>query len=287
MYSQKSNRKRLYGPAGAALLATVGLVGGSFALATSASADTTSSTTTTTVASSTTSTTSTSTTTTSVPPTTTSVPVTTIPTNQSVAQIQAEGNRAIDRRVASLNHTIKVVEGDSYMGSDQAALVTKLQADISGLTALKSKLDADTTVATAYADYRSIFPTYRVYYFALPDASLIISADHDNNVVIPADQTQINTLMGELNGTSNPTAKDRQAAKLVADAQKRVDMATTATKGLSAELLSYTAADWDANHKILNSPTAAVAAARWDLLLANRDLSLAQRDVTNSRSGVR
>jgi hypothetical protein len=53
--------------------------------------------------------------------------------------------------------------------------------------------------------------------------------------------------------------------------QSQSSTATTATSGLSAQLLGYTAADWDANHGLLNG-------ARIDIFIANRALGTAWKD---------
>lgn len=248
---KKQGRRLLNGTAGAALVASVAMVGGSFALATgAASADTTT--------------------------TSGSVPVTTVPAfAMSLSQIQARAALAITNRVNALGATITVVEGDSsFLGTDGTTLVTNMQADISALQALGTKIAGDTTVAQARADFRSIFTQFRIYWFVIPDAKLVVRSDHATSVALPAVQKTITALQGELTG-----GVPADAVKLVANANWRAGKASTALTGVPAQLLGYTAADWDANHNLLATDKGAVKSAEWDLDLARVDLAKARFDI--------
>lgn len=282
MYRKQS--RKLNGAAGAALVASLAMVGGSFAataLAGPASADTT-----TTVPP--------TTTTSTLPPTTTTslVPVTAVPAAPAggwkLQEIQAKAAVAITNRVNTLSKLVTKVQGDSFLGTDGTTVVTHLQADIAGLQALGSKISGDTTVAQALADYRSIFSQYRVYWFVVPDTNLVINTDSLLNVSVPAVQKNITALQGELvNGDP------QDAAKALSNAQYLVNKAQTALNGVSAQLLGFTAQQWDANHKLLTTDANAVWYSKWykdraqlDVAQARFDIQRYNRHHHGSRSGT-
>jgi hypothetical protein len=216
-------------------------------------------TTTTTTTTSTTSTTGSSTTTTTSP----SVP-------QRVHVIQQRAARAIAARLGVLATAITVVQGKSYLGSDQATLVSNLQTDESGLQTLQVKIDSDTTVAAALADYETIFTGFRVYYLVLPVVNDVIRVDFVNNVAIPTVNQAISSLQAQVN-SSNQGVLD----PLISDMQDQVQVASAATSGLSAQLLAYTPAEWNADHGLLDNANANIATANRALATAGRDYARA------------
>lgn len=252
MYNHKPMGKRLYGPAGAALVASLAMVGGSFVAATATAA------------------------TASADPTTTSTTTSSVPvtTSLSLSQIQEKAADAIAYRVDALGAAIKVVQGDSFLGSDGTTLVTNMQADISGLQALGTKIAGDNSVPVALADYRSVFTTFRVVWFVLPDAWLVVRADSLVNVQLPAVQKVVTTLQGELTG-----GVPEYAVRLVGWAQARYNAAATALTGVSSQLLGFTAAEWNANPHLLDTDAHAVKSAAWDVDVARFDLAKARFDI--------
>jgi hypothetical protein len=95
-----------------------------------------------------------------------------------------------------------------------------------------------------------------VYDFLLPAVQDVVEVDSITNVKLPALATAITDLTGKENSSNQGVL-----APLVANMQSQSSTATTATSGLSAQLLGYTAADWDANHGLLNG-------ARIDIFIA-------------------
>jgi hypothetical protein len=200
------------------------------------------------------------TTTSTTPPSTTS---TTASGNLSAAQ--AYGEKQVTDRVNSLNKAITGVQGDSYLGSDGTTLVADMQADITAIQGLGTTISTDTTVGQVNANVGEIFG-YRVYDFLLPAVQDVVEVDSITNVKLPALATAITDLTGKENSSNQGVL-----APLVANMQSQSSTATTATSGLSAQLLGYTAADWDANHGLLNG-------ARIDIFIANRALGTAWKD---------
>jgi seryl-tRNA synthetase len=64
------------------------------------------------------------------------------------------------------------------LSADQkTALTNNINSNITGLTTLKAKIDADTDVTTALADVKSIYGTYRVYAEFDPQTNMLATSD--------------------------------------------------------------------------------------------------------------
>jgi hypothetical protein len=193
--------------------------------------------------------------------------VTTVPTYaRQLSRIKARAANEITLRLRSLDDAIAEVNSYSFLGSDQAALVTNLQSDISGLQALDTKIQSDATVQQALADYYTIFSGFRIYYLVMPVVSYVVNADHVDNLSLPALQSEISSLQGQENASNQAVI-----GPLVADMQQEAQAASSATTGLSAQLLGYTAAEWDSNHGLLDPARVSTATADKALAMAQRE----------------
>jgi len=205
--------------------------------------------------------------------TSTTMPTTTSTTTEAgLAKAQAYGEELVTDRVNSLNNAIKEVKGDSYLGSDGSALVTEMQADITGLQGLGTSISGATTVDAVNTYIAEIFSQYRVYDFLLPAVQDVVEVDSITNVKLPALATAITDLTGKENSSNQGVL-----APLVSNMQSQSSTATSATSGLSAQLLGFTAADWNSNHGLLNG-------ARTQIFIANRALGTAWKD--NQKANV-
>ncbi len=118
-------------------------------------------------------------------------------------QLQSVINRSntlITNRIGFLNNLLSRLQSDTRLLADEkSSLATTVQADISGLTTLKTKIDADTSLETARADEKQIITGYYVYAMFVPKVRLLIVLDNlqtvSNNVqaLVPQIQNLINT----------------------------------------------------------------------------------------------
>ena len=184
----------------------------------------------------------------------------------TLAEVQAEAAQAISVRLAALQAAIKTVQGDSFLGSDATTLVNEMQADITGLEALGTKIAADTTVAQAIADADLIFTQFRVYYVMLPVVHDVTSIDYIVNVDLPALSKDVTTLQGEENSSNQAFI-----APLISGIQSEAQIAGGATTGLSAQLLAYTPAEWDSNHRLFSTAQTAIQTAERAVNYAVKD----------------
>jgi F5/8 type C domain len=184
----------------------------------------------------------------------------------TLAEVQAEAAQAISVRLAALQAAIKTVQGESFLGADATTLVNEMQADITGLQALGTKIAADTSVSQAITDADLIFTQFRVYYVMLPVVHDVTSIDYIVNVDVPALTKDIATLQGEENSSNQPFI-----APLISGMQSEAQIATGATTGLSAQLLAYTPAEWDSNHRLFSTAQTAIQTGQRAVNLAVKD----------------
>ena len=217
----------------------------------------------------TTTTTSTTTSTTSTTSTTVA-PTTTTTGNADLDRTKAYGARLVSDRTGSLDAAIKTVQGERFLGGDATTLVNGMQADISALETLGADIAAGTTVTQVDIDIDAVFGL-RVYDLALPVMTDVVQIDQATNVRIPALNTDITTLRGDLNPNNQAVV-----GPLVNDMQTLVQTATSATSGLSAQLLAYTPAQWDADHGLLSNAGTDIRTADRALKVAGTDLQKAE-----------
>jgi hypothetical protein len=213
-------------------------------------------------------------------PTTTSTTGTTMPgttttTSDNLGQAQAYGEKLVSDRVGSLNKAITEVQGDSYLGSDGTTLVADLQADITGLQGLGTTISAATTVAEVNTAIGEIYSQYRVYDFELPAVQDVVRLDDITNVRLPDLASMITKITGEENSSNQGVI-----GPLVANMQLQDTTATTATSGVSAQVLGITVSDWNSNHGALNG-------ASTDIFVATKALGTAGKDEQRANEYLR
>ena len=111
-----------------------------------------------------------------------------------------------------------------------------------------------------------------MYYLVLPVVADVTQTDRVVNVYLPAVQKSIAQLQGE----ENP-ANQAVLGPIIANMQAQAQIATTATNGLSAQLLAYTPAEWDANNGLLSGPATQLRIADRAVQTAWDDLARAVR----------
>lgn len=163
------------------------------------------------------------------------------PTGARLAAIQQHGESAIASRLASLQAaTTRVQDANDVSAADQTQLLAGFSNDAAGLTALRTKLAADSTVAAAAADLATIFSEYRIYAVVLPRAIIALGADRLSSTAVPRLQAAHDKL----------AAAGADATQLAA-MQSDISSAATDVSGLSASALALTPAQYNANHTVV------------------------------------
>jgi hypothetical protein len=196
---------------------------------------------------------------------------TSAPHTDNLATLKARCNVAVQRRLGTLSADAAFVKDSTALTSgDRSTLEAQISADQSGLTALDSTIQNDTTFKQAWADCQTIVTGYRVYVLEDPKMHEVIAADS----VTKVDET-FATLIPELQDLINNSS---ESAKVKAEAQaylndltSKVDASKTSISGVTSSVINLTPAGWPGNEVDLKSAAANIKTARTDLAGAGTD----------------
>lgn len=106
----------------------------------------------------------------------------------------------ITNRLTALNKLSTRIQNDSKLSaSEKSSLSSDIQTEINGLTAQKTKIDADTDATTARADAKQIITNYYVFAVFEPKVRLLITINNlqtttaNIQAIVPQLQNLINT----------------------------------------------------------------------------------------------
>jgi len=191
----------------------------------------------------------------------------------SVANLKTLGDCEIQRRLVTLARLQGGVIAAPFLTSlDRQALLDRIRATRTGLTGLKSEIDADTTVAELKVDLPRIATEYRVYLLLAPQVNLVRGADATTAAAGRLGQEA--QRLQQLIDFAKSQGKDVTAAQAALDAMDH-DLANARAQvtGLSAKLLALMPADWnDGSAKpLLDAARAAERSAHAELVSARKD----------------
>ena len=190
--------------------------------------------------------------------------------HSSLSVIQQAGAAATAKRITSLNTGIGKVNATKTLSSaDKSTVLGTLNTDLAGMQSLQAKIAADTSAATAWTDYRSIFTDYRVYAVALKQSYIAAVADGLTDTAIPKLQSAAAKISAYFASHPDKVTPDLQAK--LTDMQAKTADAVSKTSGLAAAALADTPAAYNANHAVLTDDRAAARDALADSKAAAQD----------------
>ena len=202
-----------------------------------------------------------------------------------MAAVTSEGDNAIAARITDLNNlSTRVAAVKNVSAVEKASISTEVQNEITGLTNLKTKLDADTDLTTAKTDEQSIFTAYRIYALVVPQGMIMASADRVDTIASLMDtlstkfQARITAAQTAGNNVTNVQAALTDFNTKVADATTQAQTAQNAVANLVPDQGNATTA---ASNK------AALQSARADLKTATSDLKAARADANTIVAGLK
>jgi hypothetical protein len=192
----------------------------------------------------------------------------------TLAGIKAKAATDIGDRTTALNGATARVSAAKGLGTGQPALVSYLGTDLSPLQQLNQTMQADTTVQQAAHDFGTIFSDYRVYVLVLPAARIAGDADHATAAAIPS----LTADAAKAQAHVTP-ANQAQLQPLLDDLNGQISTATNATNGLTATVLAFTPAQWNADHGLLAAATSSSRAADAALRQGRADVQQIRQDL--------
>jgi hypothetical protein len=185
--------------------------------------------------------------------------------------IISRGDNEINRRLKTLNTlSTKINSAAKLSSSDKSLLAGEVNDEISALTSLKTKLDADTDLATAKTDAQSIIEGYRVYALIVPKVQLVKTAD-DQQVaegkltdLAAKLQTRITTAQGAGKNVADLQAK-------LSDLNSKVSAAQAISSGVESGVINLQPTDYNGNHSVLSGDRDKLKTAQSDIQAAIAD----------------
>jgi predicted secreted protein len=202
-----------------------------------------------------------------------------------LAKIIATSDTAISARITDLNKLNSRIQALKNVSStEKTSISNEVQTNISGLTSLKAKIDADTDVTTAQTDSKSIYGSFRIYALVIPQGYIAASADRVDTIVdmmtaisaklqarITADQT----------AGKNVTALQASLTDLNAKIADAKTQASTAQSGIASLTPDQ------GNKTQLDANIAALKASRANIKTATHDLTAARQDAKSIIQGLK
>jgi hypothetical protein len=203
----------------------------------------------------------------------------TLPTcaRTDVKCVIAFGDQRIDERTAALTKLNDKASEQVAAGHITSSQASAIQADVtsnqSGLTALKSKLDAETDATVARQDVKNVYTQFRIFAVVLPRDYHEIVLDIMTNV-----QAKLVGLEPKLQQAiaSAPADEQAQLNSLYSDFTAKLGAASTQITNANGMVSSFTPSNFDSNPATYRTNwlnfRSAVLAGRADLRQAASDL---------------
>jgi hypothetical protein len=197
----------------------------------------------------------------------------------TIGQQKTHAEAAINQRLVDLHTASSIIADTGWLGADKGALNGIVNHTVAGLAALKVTIAAQTNPTLLQQEIESIYTSYRVYAVVLPQVHLVRGSDLVTAEVLPTLQ-QSNTDLEAAIAIEAREGKDVAAAQAEdANLQLQISHITTATVGLSGQVLAVTPAAYDANHAVLDPARHQLGAAAVDISVANSDIAQALKDL--------
>jgi len=178
-----------------------------------------------------------------------------------LTNIKTKGDAEIARRLKTLNTlATRISAATKLTTADKTSLTNQVNDEIANLTTLKTKLDAETTVAGAIADVQSMITDYRVYALIVPKVQLVKAADDQQAV-----EDKLTALIAKFETRLN--AAKSQGKEVSALQAKLDDMKTqtTTAQGISSSIetkvITLQPSDYDSDHSVLSGDMAQLKTA--------------------------
>ena len=194
-----------------------------------------------------------------------------------LACVIAFGDQRIAVRETALTNLSTRLNDHLTKGRLTSAQAAPIQNDIStdeaALTALKAKIDADTTVAAARADVKSIYTQYRIFAVVLPRDYRMMWIDIMTNI----DQ-KLRSLQPKIDWAiaHAPASEQAQLNQWYSDFRAQLSEAESQLDAAHGQMGTLTVANFNSDRSVYES---ALTDLKGDLQTAHRDIKQAAGDL--------
>jgi hypothetical protein len=202
-----------------------------------------------------------------------------------LSDIITKANSDITARITALNALNTRVAGmKNESAAEKASISSQVQTNITGLTSLKAKIDADTDASVAKTDAATIFGTFRIYALVIPQGWILASADRVTTIgsMMTTLSAKIQTrISADQSAGKNVTSLTAALADMNAKVTDASSQSASASAGISALVPDQ------GNATVAASNKASLVASRADIKTATTDLKAARTDITTLLSGLK
>ncbi len=196
-----------------------------------------------------------------------------------------KADKEIDRRVQALGELNTRIDGMQRVTANfKQTLTTNIQNQVTGLNQLKTKIDADTDVATLKVDVKTIIDSYRIYMLVMPQARIAASADREVTII-----TMMNQLGAKLQAriTAAQGTGANVSALLAALTDMSAKLSDASTQSQAAVSVSAGLAPDEGDKAKQTQNATALKTARADVQAAQKDLVTARKDAETIVKGLK
>jgi hypothetical protein len=199
---------------------------------------------------------------------------------ERIDQVKQRADQAIQDRLDKLNALITRINGMKRISADQkTAFVTQIQSNITSLTALKAKIDADTDATALKTDAESIYKDYRIYAVFMPKTALLAHADSVLELAADMDATTAKA-QAKIDAAKQAGQDVTALQNSLNDRTARAADARTQANNAISSISNVTPASYPGSNDTLK-------AAREMLKTANSDLQTAHQDMVSLAQGLK
>lgn len=190
--------------------------------------------------------------------------------------VQKAGDALIVARLAALDKLNATAAGHKNLTSDQKSTIAQdVTTNNNGLSALKTKLDAETTVDAARSDVKNIYVQYRIYAVVLPRDYGEIELFLEQNITTR--MKNADATLSDLIAKAQAKGDDvTQLNSLKSDYDARLADATTNENNAQGLIPSLVPANYPGTDDTLKTYRSDLKNARQDLQAAESDLDQMQ-----------
>ena len=203
----------------------------------------------------------------------------------TLSRLITRGDTAIGNRITALNTLETRIQAmKNVSASEQQFLAATVQTNITNLTALKTKIDADTSVTTVRADIKTITANYRIYDLIIPQGYVVASADRVDTIggMMTTLGTQLQTKITAAQAAGkNVTTLQSALSDMTTQVANAESQAQTAQSGVISLVPDQGSATVAASNK------AALVAARANIKTATANLKTAREDIQTIDQGLK
>jgi hypothetical protein len=192
--------------------------------------------------------------------------------NSVLAKAKDRAGQEIDRRIESLQNFSDRVGTMRISDADRVSLGAMMREQIDSLTALKTKIESDTSTSTLKETIRSITESHRIYALVIPKGAIVAAADRVSKVA-----AQLQLLSKKLATRLTEAGSTHDVSKLTAalsDMNAKIADATAQSQAAVAEVSALVPDNGD---------TTAQAAIKAALQDANKKIRAAEKDLQDAR----